>query len=196
MNDYKKTILTQYAASPSINKIIKTFNDTLSPDDFIDDFFYKIWNIDTAETYGLDVWGAIVDVSRTLPVTNNSTFFGFSEALIDGVQTVTDPQPFGQAPFYSGKSNTDTVTLSDPVYRKLILMKAMANITDCTIPNINTLLMQMFGDRGRAYVVNDGGLKMSYVFEFTLTTAELAIIQSSDALPSPPGVAVSIVQKV
>ncbi|EQB1154279.1 DUF2612 domain-containing protein, partial [Shigella flexneri] len=78
---------------------------------------------------------------------------------------------------------------------RLILMKAMSNITDCSVPDINLMLRFMFGKKRRAYVLNNGGLRMSYVFESALSLAELAIIQSSGALPSPPGVYVSVVLK-
>lgn len=72
----------------------------------------------------------------------------------------------------------------------------MANITDCTIPSMNKMLMYMFSNSGKAYVRNDGGMVMSYVFEFALSPSELAIVQSSGALPSPAGVTVNIVQLV
>lgn len=194
MQNIEKTVLSQYAASPKINALINSFNEAVSIDDFTEKFLTLVWDINTAEGYGLDVWGKIVDVSRRLTVHTDFQHLGFSEALLES-HTVNDPQPFGQAPFYSGEYLTETVELSDPIYRKLIMLKAMSNITDCTIPNINRMLVYMFGESGRAYVTSDGPLKMSYVFEFPLSTAELAIIQSSGALPSPPGVNVSIVQK-
>ncbi|MGQ7789171.1 DUF2612 domain-containing protein [Shigella flexneri] len=89
-----------------------------------------------------------------------------------------DPCPFNQAPFYNGKSDTRTVDLSDAVYRRLILMKAMSTLLDCSVPDINLMLRFMFGKKRRAYVLNNGGLRMSYVFESALSLAELAIIQS------------------
>ena len=195
MDNVAETILTQYAASPKLLSLIDTFNDAVSPGLQLDSFYDLVWNIETAETYGLNVWGKIVNVSRRLTVNDDFNYLGFSEALID-VPTLTDPKPFNQAPFYSGKTSTGTVELSDPMYRKLIMMKAMANITDCTIPNINRMLVYMFGDSGRAYIRNDGGMLMSYVFEFKLSVAELGIVQSSDALPYPPGVTVQIIQTV
>ncbi|WP_233788113.1 DUF2612 domain-containing protein [Serratia ureilytica] len=194
MQNVAATVLAQYAASPRLNALIGSFNEAVSPDKFVDDFYDLIWNIETAETYGLDVWGKIVDVSRLLTVDDDFNYLGFSEARLD-TPTRTDPRPFDQAPFYSGESTTQTIELADPIYRRLIMMKAMSNITDCSIPNINRMLRYMFGDRGRAYIQNDGGMKMSYVFEFELSTAELAIVQSSGALPAPPGINVSIIQK-
>lgn len=76
------------------------------------------------------------------------------------------------------------------------MMKAAENISDCTIPNMNKLINFMFGDKGRCYVRNDGEMVMSYVFEFALSTPELAIVQSSGARPAPVGVEVNIVQVI
>jgi len=188
------TILTQYADSPKLKSLIYSFNEAVGVEDFIENFYDMIWNIQTAGTYGLDVWGKIVVVSRLLTVTENEIYFGFDEAS-STPPVIDDPQPFDQAPFYNGAVSTSTVTLSNDIYRKLIMMKAAANISDCTIPNLNKLLMFMFSDSGRCYVRNDGDMVMSYVFEFPLSTAELAIVQSSGALPAPVGVTVNIVQQ-
>ncbi|MFD0707483.1 DUF2612 domain-containing protein [Photorhabdus luminescens] len=195
MENMEATILAQYAASPKLNSLIRIFNAAVSSVEFINTFYDLIWNIDTANTYGLDVWGKIVNVSRWLIVNENVKYIGFGEALLN-VPTTTDPNPFDQAPFYSGESKTKTIELSDQMYRKLIMMKAMSNISDCTIPNINRMLVYMFNDSGRAYITDDGNMKMSYVFEFQLSTAELAIVQTSGALPYPVGVSVAIVQRI
>ncbi|MFT2797433.1 DUF2612 domain-containing protein [Serratia sp. N21D137] len=195
MKNYADTIISQYADSPKLRNIIDTFNQAVEPDDFIDDFYDIIWNIETAGTYGLDVWGKIVVVSRLLTVTPGGKYFGFREAL-NTPPVINDPQPFNQVPFYTGNMQTSTVSLTNEAYRKLIMLKAMANITDCTIPSMNAMLMYMFGDSGKAYVRNDGGMVMTYVFEFELSTVELAIVQSSGALPSPAGVTVNIEQQV
>ena len=96
------TILTQYADSPKLKSLIYSFNKAVGIEDFLDDFYDVIWNIQTADTYGLDVWGKIVVVSRQLTVTENKIYFGFNEASSSPV-LVDDPQPFNQAPFYSGE---------------------------------------------------------------------------------------------
>ncbi|ALX94905.1 hypothetical protein AV650_15690 [Serratia fonticola] len=195
MENYADTILAQYADSPKLKSIIATFNDAMETGSFLETFYDVVWDINTAGTYGLDVWGKIVVVSRLLKVTPTEKYFGFDEATSNPAE-INDPQPFDQAPFYTGVQETDTVSLSNDIYRKLIMLKAMANITDCTIPSMNKMLMYMFGDSGRAYVRNDGGMVMSYVFEFELSPAELAIVQTSGALPSPAGVTVNIIQNV
>lgn len=195
MNNYLDTIITQYANADKLKTLIKTFNDAVDPSDAINNFYDLVWNIDTADTYGLDVWGKIFVVNRLLTLTENKTFFGFNEASSTPT-LIDDPQPFGQAPFYSGEVSSSTFELTDDAFRKLIMLKAMSNITDCSIPSMNAMLMYMFGAGGNAYVRNDGDMTMSYVFGFVLSPAELAIVQSSGALPSPAGVTVNIIQEV
>ncbi|TIR44152.1 MAG: DUF2612 domain-containing protein, partial [Mesorhizobium sp.] len=75
-----------------------------------------IWDVDTAQGYGLDVWGRIVGVNRILQVTAGD-WFGFQEA-----SPGTDP--FGNGAFYSGAPLTSNFALSDEAYRLLILAKA------------------------------------------------------------------------
>ncbi|MFV8906310.1 DUF2612 domain-containing protein [Serratia fonticola] len=93
MKNYADTIISQYADSPKLRSIIDTFNQAVETDEFIDNFYDMVWNIETAGTYGLDVWGKIVVVSRLLTVTPNEKYFGFDEALSTPSE-INDPQPF------------------------------------------------------------------------------------------------------
>ncbi|AYO83569.1 DUF2612 domain-containing protein [Methylobacterium brachiatum] len=115
--DWRKTILSQYADSDRITGLIGTFFGATDQTANFDAFYDKIFNLDTAEGYGLDVWGRIVGVNRVLQVANNQ-FFGFAEAgdalpFGDarfqgygphfGFVEAGDAQPFGQAPFGAAK---------------------------------------------------------------------------------------------
>ena len=61
---WKKTILSQYDDSPTLLSMIESFNDAIDPTANITAFYENIWNVNTANGYGLDVWGQIVGVSR------------------------------------------------------------------------------------------------------------------------------------
>ena len=76
-------------------------------------------------------WGKIVDVERLLTVTPSQQFLGFGEATSTPAE-LTDPQPFNQAPFYTGVQDTNTVVLTNDAYRKLIMCKAWR--TSATAP--------------------------------------------------------------
>lgn len=158
-------------------------------------------------------------------------YFGFAEA--------GDAQPFNQAPFgaqkvfagvdpeagggifYVSGRLTSNYALSDQAYRQLIYAKAAANITDGSIPSINSILLNIFPGRGNCYV-QEGSvpsyfgfveatnaqpfnqapfyngqsipyMAYSYVFRFALSPVDRAIVAQSGVLPRPVGVAASIV---
>lgn len=187
MQNVEQTILSQYANSPTIVQLIQNMNQYIDQTANIDAFYNLVWNVDTAQGYGLDIWGRIVDVSRELQINAATTYFGFQDG-------VNDYSPFGVSPFYAGPAATSTYTLSDDAYRTLILAKALTNISATTSPAINQLLRNLFPNRGRCYVNDLGGMAMRYTFEFYLQPYEVAIVTSSGVLPHGAGVSVSVLQ--
>lgn len=216
--DVWETVISQYANSPGLVGVIEGFAAAEDPTLLLQDFFDKVWNVDTAQGYGLDVWGRIVGVQRVLQVAVPESYFGFEEA--------GDAAGFDQESFYDGQPLTYNYPLADLAFRTLILAKAWANISDNSIPNVNELLMMLFGQRGKCYVTEgappseyfwfeeagaDGTpfgddcqplysgqqavtMVMTYTFEFELTPVDLAIVQNSGVLPKPTGVQSSIIQ--
>lgn len=180
------TIISQYSNSPVLDALILSFNAAIDQTENIDNFYDMIFNIATAQGYGLDVWGRIVGVGRTLQFPGDINQFGFNEA--------NSWTGFGQGGFYSGGGTTTNFMLSDPDFRTLIYAKAAGNISDGSIPAINNILMTLFPHRGRCYVVDGLDMTLTYAFEFTLTPVELAIVQLSGVLPNPAGVAINILQ--
>lgn len=185
--DYLATIQSEYANSPTINTLIESFNDYINPTEEFDAFFDNIWNVETAQGIGLDIWGRIVGVTRVLNIAAGD-YFGFSGP---GGPSGTG---YNQAPFYSGQPTTSNYALSDTAFRTLIYAKALANITDGSIPGINRILLTLFPGRGNCYVVDNQNMTMEYHFDFILTPVEAAIVSQSGVLPKPPGVSASIVQ--
>ena|ERR1044072_4888443 len=212
--DVWKTVISQYANSPILIQLIENIFEYLDQTKNLDAFFDFIWNVDTAQGYGLDVWGRIVGVNRVLQV-EVGNWFGFAEA---GPSAFT----FGQGAFFSGAPLTDNFSLSDQAYRQLILAKAATNITNGSIPAINRILMTLFPNRGNCYVTdglqgadwfgwaesnNAQGFNqapfysgadvstmiMTYTFLFQLSPVELAIVETSGVLPKPTGVKASVV---
>lgn len=215
MRDFDRTIISQYSNSATLTQLITNLNTYIDPDANLQQFYDLIWNVDTAEGYGLDVWGRIVGVTRYIKVPSGR-WFGFNEATTIGAD------PWNQGVFYDGGELTHTVTLTDEEYRLLIFAKAATNITDASIPSINQILMNLFPNRGNTYVLdgrnqpheacfgfaeafdsrgwNQGvfgdfllsglgkNMELTYVFEFALSDVEIAIVVNSGVLPKPIGV--------
>lgn len=189
--DVFDTVISQYANSPTLTLLCQNLQQYFDQTANFSNLFDMIWNVDSAQGYGLDVWGRIVGVSRTLTVAS-SVFFGFDQQS----PTVDTFGPAGGSPFYIGVPSTSNYALTDQAYRQLIFAKAFANICDGSIPAINQILMSLFPNRGNCYVTDGLDMTMVYTFEFLLTPLEQAIVSQSGVLPKPVGVEASFVQIV
>ena len=187
MIDITQTILSQYGNSPILLAMIDNMNDDIDPRSNLEDFYNQIWNIETAVGYGLDVWGRIVGVERALHiVTTEQDFFGFNEVVGWGGFAEADGDPF-----YGGVPATDSFILTDDDFRKLILIKALANISGCSIAEINQLLrnaMSVLGYGDRACVRVLGNMSISYNVDYPLTPVQVAMLGDSGAMLNPAGV--------
>lgn len=183
--DIWRTVISQYANSPRLTQIIDSMDAALDLTFPIEEFFDDIFNIETATGYGLDVWGRRIGVSRTLHVPVGD-YIGFAQAL-------PTAETFGYGALYSGAPVTDNFNLTDSVYRQLLFARAAANISDCSIKDLNQILLSLFPNRGNCYVTDGEDMSMTYTFKFALSPAELAVVSQSGALPKPTGVSLSVV---
>jgi hypothetical protein len=179
----RRTVLSQYANSPIMLAIIDGLAEAIELQPFINDFILWLWDIDTAQGFGLDVWGRIVGVQRSLYITDEP-YLGFSAS--------TDAVPFGQGAFYNAARISPNFSLSNAAYRQLIMAKAALNISNSSIPAINAILRALFPDYGNVYVRDNGDMTMTYVFGSALSKIDYAIVTQSGVLPRPAGVSVTV----
>lgn len=184
--DYLKTVISQYGNSPTLLAMIATMNDSINCDADADKILTYIWDIDTAQGFGLDILGEIIGVGRILNLPPVGTYLGFNEGQS---MTGDDYNTFNNGIFYSGPE-TGAYVLSDTVYRTLIKVKALSNISDGTPYSYNRLLSLLFAQK--VYVKELSPLHMQYIFELPLEPYQLAILISPDIVPRPAGVAVTI----
>lgn len=190
MKDVQSTILSQYSNAPTLNQLIQSVNGYIDPAADLDKFYSMMWDVSTAVGKGLDNWGKIVGLEngRLLKIPDAEIYFGFDEA------GKASAQPFDQSPFFDGTVPTQNFYLSEDAFRTLIMVKAIVNITDCSIPSINALLQSLFKGRGRCYVIDGRNMTMRFTFEFYLQPFEVAILTQSGILPRPTGVDFSYIQ--
>lgn len=184
--DVWATIIMQYSNSPILDAIIVDFDGAMDLTGLVDNFYDLVMNVQTAQGEGLDVWGRIVGASRTLLLPGSAQYLGFEEA--------GSWVGFNQSPFYSGGQVTQNFNLSDAQFRQLIYAKALSNISDGGMKSANEILMTLFQGRGNAWVIDDGGMEVTYAFNFQLTSVEVAMLAQSGILPTSAGVLANIVQ--
>lgn len=199
MRNVEQTIISQFANSPTITRLIYNMNRYIDPRADIANFLANYWNVATAVGPGLDYWGKIVGLpnGRLLLLSEDTQTFGFRN---DDVPA--DWAPFNQGTFFTGVNASTAFTLLDPAFRTLILAKALANITATNCLALNQLLGNLFPGRGPCYVTDGGqintavnGMRMTFVFEFALSQVEYAILTQTGVMPHPAGVMYSVIQQ-
>lgn len=181
----KETIQSQYANSPRLLTLIEEWSEAINQDTNIEQFKRLIWNVQTANSRGLDIWGRIVGVDRFVKTSDaEGEFFGFTEGFT----------PFDNAPFTGQGNQFGNYRLKDEPYRRLIMIKAFANIVDATALNINKFLNFIFKDRGKAFFVIIGHMTARYYFDFILSPLEKKIVFDLQLLPRPCGVLVEYLE--
>lgn len=181
--DPRQTVLSQYANSPVLLALIDALGGAIDRQQSLNDFYDWIWNVDTAQGFGLDIWGRIVGVTRSLFIPS-AQYLGFSNA--------TDDYPFGDGVFWRAANIAPNYQLTDMAYRQLVLAKAALNITDSSIPAINAILRALFPTYGNVYVRDNRDMTLTYVFGAALSKVDYAIVTQSGVLPRPLGVSMTV----
>jgi hypothetical protein len=147
---YWSTIISQYANSTVITTLVSYFDAWLDQTQDLNSLYDDIQNVATAQGYGLDVWGRIVGVVRTVNLASPQ-YFGFFEQGLTvqpfGVGIVgSNVYQFmaGSGPFYNGESTQNSYSMTDSQFRQLIYAKAMFNVTNGSVPAINAILRALF----------------------------------------------------
>lgn len=157
MRDVEQTIISQYANSPTITRLIKNMNAYIDPRADIDKFYDLVWNVSTAKGFALDIWGRVVGL------------------------------PTGRFIY-----TTPVTELDDTDFLRVIMIKALSNISITASPVFNQLLTNFFAGRGRAYVSDQGNMQMRYTFEFVPLAWELEVFAQPGIVLRPAGVGVGI----
>ena len=182
--DALEPVQSQYAASPRILALLVKQAALLDPGRDLMLWYDGMFNPQTAQGAGLDIWGRIVGIGRMLWMTNTE-FFGFAYQLMEN---------FDQAPFWIESLAQGQFRLTDEAYRFLIFYKSAANIGRGDMASINALLNSLFeAEHGPAnsYVLEVGPMEIRAVFNFYLSGYEQALLAQYGLLDRPAGVGFS-----
>lgn len=163
-------MLSQYANSPTIVKLVEGIKGELNNAQTIGDWFRLVFNLKTAYGAGLDIWGKILDQSRRFIYTDseNNKF----DVYLQGEQTIDGVH-------YSAEEIEEK-------YRMILFFKSFSYITNSSIKSLNDLLQFYFEDKS-VYVYEIDTMVIGVVFRFFVSKLEKAIF-ASDIFPKPTGV--------
>lgn len=182
--DALEPVQSQYAASPRLVSLLVRKAALLDPGKDLMEWYDSVFNPQTAQGVGLDIWGRIVGIGRMLWM-QNSGFFGFAFQNMEN---------FDQAPFWIQSLSQGQFRLTDEAFRFLIFFKAAANIGRGDMQSINALLNMLFeGEHGpgSCCVLETAPMEIRAVFQFYLTDYEQSLFSQYGLLDRPAGVGFS-----
>lgn len=149
---------------------------------FWQDWTRDVFDLRTANDFGLAVWAIILDISLAVASQGDDPdkpIWGFDQYR----------ENFNNGNFASISSSQ----LSTEQKRLVLRLRYFQLVTRGTVPEVNTFFAYLFGPLGLAYV-NDGyDMTARYVFNFPLSSALEMVLTNYDLLPRPAGVKVDYV---
>jgi hypothetical protein len=125
MSDYLgKTVMKQYSNSATVLALLADFDQWMDLPRFSDQFLANVWDISTAQGFGLDIWGRILGQSRYIQIEQTpGNNFGFNINPVGGVINAIN-QEFG-----IGNGATTGFQLLGPDHRPATTSVSIASMT-------------------------------------------------------------------
>lgn len=183
-SDLLRAVLWQYEEAGNIQALARYkaawFEHHNS--EFWRQWYADVFNIDTANDFGLSVWAKILNIPLGIDVPPSDikkTGFGFGKS---------------KANFASNfrRNNDYTLTLTTEQKRLLIRMRYFNITTRPSVTNINEFMRKYFGNKSGSVFVLDP-LDMTYViyvFNYNPDERLRLLLDNFDMLPRPSGVGV------
>lgn len=180
-----QALLWQYQNATSLQSLVQQKQDWYSEnqEDFWGDWVTNVFNLRTANDFGLSVWSIILSQPTYInnaPSPNTKVAWGFGSPHVN---------------FTRGNFSTSTgVTYRLPTeYARIILqLRYFQLVSSGTVPEINRMLKYVFEPFGPAYLVDNHDMTQTYVFGFTLPSDLRLALNDFDVLPRPAGVSSTI----
>lgn len=174
-------ILWQYNNAENLYSIINSKQNWYDENqqDFWENWITNVFNLRTANAFGLAVWSIILDlplfVAET-PTPPGTLSFGFDAGS----------GQFDQSNF--GTQNGETNALPLETKRIALQLRYFQLCSSGTVPEINRFMNYLFANLGPVVLFDNHDMTQQYVFGFPLTWDFQYLFNNFDILPRPAGV--------
>jgi hypothetical protein len=180
-----QAILWQYTNATNLQGILNAKNAwyVTNHTDFWENWYTNVFNLATANDFGLSVWSIILGQSLFTSFIESTgiPYFGFGAYN----------QNFDGSNFAS--LNGGNSVYSTETSRLLLQLRYFQLVSSGTVPETNRMLAYVFANYGKAYLVDNHNMTQTYYFEFVLSAEISYMLNNTDVLPRPAGVSSTII---
>ena len=191
--DLLQAILWQYNDAINLQSLLTQKQDwyNLNQRDFWNDWYTNVFNLLTANFFGLSVWSKILNLPLFVPVNPEDPgkpIWGFNEYTVFPT-LINTYQNFENGNF-STRGEVVVLTLEEQRFILRLRYFQLANRGD--IPDINSFLQYLFattpGMTGTSWALDGLDMTMTYIFTVPISEALASVLIQYDLLPRPAGV--------
>jgi len=174
------SLLWEYNNAQKLQSIIASKQAwfTSNQTDFWQSWITNVFDLRTANAFGLEVWSIILGMPLYLTVypSVNNAYWGFGAY---------------RANFTNGnfaQVNGGNVSLPLATNRLMLQLRYFQLCSSGTVPEINRFLKFVFAPWGTGYLADLGNMQQKFYFNFPITSDLQFVFQNLDLLPRPAGV--------
>lgn len=183
--DLLTSIDWQRGNAEKLNKLIQLKQDWYKENycDFWNDWVVDVFDLRTANNFGLSVWSVILD----LPLFDQSQK---SRPDYPAIYFGSSRKNFTNGNFGNNASTLEDLTVDQK--RIMLQLKAFIMHMRSSTPEINKKMTELFGVN-KIYVIDNLDMTYTYIINDAELSGFISVIQSYDLLPRPNCVSVNVV---
>lgn len=189
-----QSLLWQYNEAIHLQSLVEqkqTWYD-VNQSQFWSDWFHDVFDLQSANEFGLNVWSIILNIpiQLGLPINLDKPIFGFNQDT-----PINDYTNFDNGNFVRVNGQ---ISFTGPQKRLLLRLRYFQLTTRCDVLDINRFLKFVFAEPdlnygGDVYVLDGLDMSITYVFTEYLPPELVLMFTGYDILPRPEGVLLKIV---
>lgn len=172
-----RALLWRHNEAVNLQALLQNKQDALDElnQDFWESWIENVFNLQTANEFGLSVWSIILDTPLTIESTDpepDNSNFGFG----------TFRKNFNNGNF-TAFGGTSSLSIEDA--RIVLKLRFYQLVTRGTIPECNKIVADVFGPDITVYALDGLDMTMVYVFSEYISSSLRSALESFDLLPRP-----------
>lgn len=181
--DLLKALLWQHDNAEGLKTLLQRKQEwyEVNQTQFWEDWYTNVFDLDTANDFGLAVWARILNIPLQVRVEG--------DVLKDAFGFGTNHKNFENGNF--ARAEAGDIPLTTEQQRLVLKLRYFQITSRGAIPEINEWLASLFGSQGTVFVVDSNDMEFAtYFFSFQPDSQLAFILEKYDLLPRPAAVGI------